>query len=205
AGSVQGSLQWGDAAGQETNSFFNVANCVAKGSAKNCVFGDVGTLARITPPPGCTVFLADGVGPACSAYIAKCTPGPRTTTTSGAYTPVWTSEKGFTAAPGFLAAHYSRVGDLVTVVASFDFPVFGVGDNIASITVPSGLPVAENGGRTVIAGVFSSDLYRNEEGLNLVGAVSQNDTTTVRLQLNGSTASGGASAYCSFTYETTAP
>jgi hypothetical protein len=205
ASNVQGSLQWGDSAGQGTNSFFNVGSCVAGGAAKKCVFGDVGTLARITPPPGCTVFLSDGVGPTCSAYIQKCTPGARTTNASGGYTPTWTSVKGFTAAPGFLSAHYSRVGDLVTVVAAFDFPVFALGDNIADITVPSGLPVAENGGRTVIAGVFSSDLYRNEEGLSLVGAVSQESTTTVRLQLNGSTASGGASAYCTFTYETSAP
>jgi len=205
AGNVQGALQWGDSAGQETSAFFNAATCVAGGAAKKCVFGDVGTLARITPPPGCTVFLSDGVSPTCSAYIQKCTPGSRTTNASGAYTPAWTTVSGFTAAPGFLDAHYSRVGDLVTVTASFDFPTFATGDNIADITVPPGLPVAENGGRTVIAGVFSSDLYRNEEGLNLVGAVSQESATTVRLQLNGSTVAGGASAYCSFTYETSAP
>jgi hypothetical protein len=201
---VQGSLQWGDSAGQETNSFFNVGSCVAGGAAKKCVFGDVGTLARITPPAGCTVHLSDGVGPTCSAYIKRCTPGARTTTASGTYTPTWTSVSGFTAAPGFRSAEFYRVGDLVTVVASFDFPVFALGTNIADITVPPGLPVAENGGRTVIAGVFSSDLYRNST-LTLVGAVSQESATTVRLQLNGSTLSGGASAYCSFTYQTSAP
>jgi hypothetical protein len=109
ANNVQGSLQWGDSPGQETNSFFNLGSCVAGGAAKKCIFGDVGTLARITPPPGCTVFLSDGVSPTCSAYIQRCTPGARTTTASGTYTPTWTTGSGFTAAPGFLSAHYSRV------------------------------------------------------------------------------------------------
>jgi hypothetical protein len=62
-------------------------------------------------------------------------------------------------------------------------------------------------GAIAAADFFSAEVLtmRGQEGLNLVGAVSQESTTTVRLQLNGSTASGGASAYCSFTYETSAP
>ena len=74
---VQGTLMWGDEVGQETNTFFNAGECIVGDKAKKCVFGDEGTLARITPPPGCTVYLDDGVGPLCSAYIKKCTPGAR--------------------------------------------------------------------------------------------------------------------------------
>ncbi len=71
---VTGTLLWGDAAGSEVNTFF--ASCVTGDVAKDCMFGAAGSLAGITPPSGCTVYLKDSSS-TCSAFIKKCTPGVR--------------------------------------------------------------------------------------------------------------------------------
>jgi len=72
---VSGTLQWGNAAGQENNALANAATCVSNGTASKC---ELGTGAqRITPPELCTIFLADGFG-ACAAFLKGCTPGLRT-------------------------------------------------------------------------------------------------------------------------------
>ncbi len=76
AAGVGGPLTWGPASGSETNVFFNDATCNSGGKAKRCNLAAPATLAAKTPPPGCTIYLADGVAP-CSAWITGCSPGAR--------------------------------------------------------------------------------------------------------------------------------
>ena len=73
---VGGPLTWGPASGQETNVFVNDATCNVGGKAKRCNLAAPATLAAKTAPPGCTIYLADGVAP-CSAWIPYCSPGAR--------------------------------------------------------------------------------------------------------------------------------
>jgi hypothetical protein len=73
---VAGTLRWGTTAGGETNAFFNASTCIAGGKAKACTLGDAGTDACITPPPLCTLYLADDTG-SCAIYMPGCTPGAR--------------------------------------------------------------------------------------------------------------------------------
>ncbi|HXC51502.1 MAG TPA: hypothetical protein VN634_11495 [Candidatus Limnocylindrales bacterium] len=79
ASGVTPPLLWGSAAGQETNALFNAGTCVADGKAKKCQLADPLTLASKTPPAGCTLYLDDGAAP-CTAWIAGCTPSPRSGT-----------------------------------------------------------------------------------------------------------------------------
>jgi hypothetical protein len=76
AKSVTGTVLWGISAGTATNAFGNAGTCVAGSplAAKNCTLG-TGAVA-ITPPPLCTVYLADDAG-TCSAFIKKCTPSKK--------------------------------------------------------------------------------------------------------------------------------
>lgn len=75
ASKVTGTLKWGESAGAVSRSFFDPA-CMTGGKAKHCVFGNVGTAARITPPAHCTIFLADDTS-TCSVFLKNCTPGTR--------------------------------------------------------------------------------------------------------------------------------
>jgi len=79
ATNVQGTLLWGDQAGQENSAIFNVGTCVAAAKAKKCQLADPLTVASKTPPSGCTLYLDDGTA-ACSAWIPGCTPSPRRST-----------------------------------------------------------------------------------------------------------------------------
>jgi hypothetical protein len=135
AKAVVGTLLWGTAAGSETNAFFNAATCVIDGKAKACTLGDVGTEARITPPPLCTLFLADDVG-ICSVFLQGCTPGARgdlpalQTTVATLTTELSTlmtgsksmtlSAPGFTSLASFTVAPGDAAGGLVeyTIVAT---------------------------------------------------------------------------------------
>jgi hypothetical protein len=76
---ITGALTWGDAAGSETNPFFNPA-CIVAGTATKCELGGPDTPERITPPSLCTIFLADDGPDDCAAYIKGCTPGLRDAT-----------------------------------------------------------------------------------------------------------------------------
>jgi hypothetical protein len=76
ASPVGGPLAWGAASGSENNAFFNDATCNVGGKAKKCQLANPATLAAKTPPPGCTLYLNDGVAP-CSAWIPGCSPGAR--------------------------------------------------------------------------------------------------------------------------------
>jgi hypothetical protein len=77
AHNVLGTLTWGEALGQETNT---LANCTTGGTALSCDLGPTGSAQRITPPALCTVYMKDSAG-TCSAYLKGCTPGLRATTT----------------------------------------------------------------------------------------------------------------------------
>lgn len=77
ARSVAGVLEWGNTAAQVTNSFSNAATCLADGKATKCELGAAGSAQRITPPELCTVFLKDGLGDTCAAFLKGCTPGLR--------------------------------------------------------------------------------------------------------------------------------
>lgn len=77
AARLAGPLQWGTAAGAETNAFANAATCLKGRAAVGCQLGAPGTGEQITPPPLCELFLSDGVEE-CSAHIRGCTPGVRT-------------------------------------------------------------------------------------------------------------------------------
>jgi len=119
---VVGTFLWGTTAGGETNAFSNAGTCVVAGKAKACTLGDLGTDARITPPPLCTLYLADDTGK-CSVFIQGCTPGARgdlpalqtTVATLGTdLTTLMTHTKSMTlSAPGFtsLASFAIAPGD----------------------------------------------------------------------------------------------
>lgn len=77
AASVTGALRFGASADAVSQSFFDAATCVAAGKAKECHVGDPATVAARTPPPGCTLYLADDQPPTCSVWIKGCTPGVR--------------------------------------------------------------------------------------------------------------------------------
>jgi len=80
---ITGALRWCTSAApdcsnpQKCQPFFNNSTCVIGGTAKNCVLGDVGTLARITPPDTCTVCLEDDGPNSCGAHVRGCVPGSR--------------------------------------------------------------------------------------------------------------------------------
>ena len=78
---VTGTPLWGFEAGQETNPFPNVLECVKpkRKEATNCAIAPEGTLAAKIPPEECTVYVADDGAKTCSAWIKTCTPGVRTT------------------------------------------------------------------------------------------------------------------------------
>lgn len=76
ASGIGGPLTWGPTSGSETNVFFNAGTCIAGDKAKRCNLASTTTLASKTAPPGCTIYLADGVTP-CAAWISGCSPGVR--------------------------------------------------------------------------------------------------------------------------------
>lgn len=124
---------------------------------------------------------------------------------SGTYTPTWTNLEGITGAPFTIEAHYTRVGDMVTVLVVNNFPTFAIGTNRATITLPPGLPVASGFPESfLVSGSFTNDWYRHGSEQNC-GAVVHEDSTHVRLVLMNATQSGGATAFCNFTYLTDAP
>lgn len=80
---VTGAVLWGNTAATVTNAFSNAATCVSGGTATKCQLGSSGTPAAVTPPALCTLYLADGGASTCSAFIKGCTPGVRSTSSSG--------------------------------------------------------------------------------------------------------------------------
>ncbi len=80
AGNVTGSLRFGPTADAVVGTFFNAATCVGGGKAKQCLVGDPATVAARTPPPACTLHLADDLPSTCSVWIKGCTPGSRVLT-----------------------------------------------------------------------------------------------------------------------------
>jgi hypothetical protein len=77
ASAVAGSPRFGPAPDQVSQPFFNALDCVGGGKAKGCLLADPATVAARTPPPGCTLYLADDGPAACSVWIKGCTPGSR--------------------------------------------------------------------------------------------------------------------------------
>ena len=118
---------------------------------------------------------------------------------SGSYKPIWKSTQGFTSDPKTCDCEYNRLGFLVTVVCRFEVPMFGRGTNRATISVPPNLPVSNP---RLVSGVFASDFYRNILDPN-VGIVNRSSTGNVELQINNNP-QGPASAWCSFSYKTSA-
>jgi hypothetical protein len=118
---------------------------------------------------------------------------------SGSYKPIWKSTQGFTQDPKTCDCEYNRVGSLVTVVCRFEVPRFGTGTNRATISVPPNLPVSSP---PLVSGIFSSDFYRNILDPN-IGIVNRRSTSNVELQINNNP-KGLASAWCSFSYKTSA-
>jgi hypothetical protein len=58
-------------------TFANEATCVASDKANKCELGAAGSLARITPPAACTLFVSDSAGAECEAFVRGCIPGIR--------------------------------------------------------------------------------------------------------------------------------
>jgi hypothetical protein len=58
-------------------AFANEPTCVANGNANKCELGAGGSLAQITPPAACTLFVSDSAGAECSAFVRGCIPGIR--------------------------------------------------------------------------------------------------------------------------------
>ena len=128
-----------------------------------------------------------------------------TQVSAGSYTPVWTNIAGFTNIPNNIYARYTRVGDVVTVVASFDFTVVTAGiDNKAYISLPPGLPVAGGNLIFLVSGVFANHWYINNSE-NRIGIVGFRSSTTVHIMLQDATVGGAATSWCNFSYVTDAP
>ncbi|MBK7383619.1 MAG: hypothetical protein IPI81_09825 [Flavobacteriales bacterium] len=125
---------------------------------------------------------------------------------SGTYTPTWVTTSGFTTAPSFLGCTYSRMGAIVNVVCSIGGagPVYALGTNSATLTVPASLPVANPAGGPQVGGTFASG-YHVSGTETSIGLVLPSTTTKVLLKMNGSNYSGIAGTWCSFTYATSAP
>ena len=74
---VRGPLSWGTSASSITNPFVP-PSCVANGVAHHCRLGARGSARAVTPPAGCTLYLADEAGTVACPSIKGCTPGGRT-------------------------------------------------------------------------------------------------------------------------------
>jgi hypothetical protein len=166
-----------------------------------------------SPTAGASLFVRVTGGGIDSSAVGQCQAQPPfgaaspVTISAGSYSPTWTTVKGFQNTPSLSTAEYSRVGNLVTVVAFLTGPApsYAPGTNIATLTVPPGLPV----GGPLVSGTFSSDHYRveSETVVGIVARSLQNDIfdpNTVLLQINGSAISA-ADSWCNFTYQTSAP
>lgn len=110
---VSGVLEWGNALGQEVNAFANAGTCLEGSGASKCELGAPGSAQRITPPELCTLFLADGGGGTCSAFLKGCTPGLRTI------------GSGFVAKSGDVMSGTLRA---LTLDTAFGVPGCGLGD-----------------------------------------------------------------------------
>jgi hypothetical protein len=77
AKNVVGTPVWGGTLAQANIFFANAATCHVGTNLKNCELGNPGEVSRITPPEFCRIFVADGSGESCSAYLKGCTPGQR--------------------------------------------------------------------------------------------------------------------------------
>ena len=110
---VAGTLQWGNTAAQTTNNFANSATCLDGDKATKCELGSPGSAQQVTPPELCTVFLEDGLGATCSAFLKGCTPGLRTV------------GSGFVAKSGDVMSGTLRAFSLDT---AFGVPGCGAGD-----------------------------------------------------------------------------
>jgi len=79
ATNVQSFAVWGEGAGNEIYSFVDPGGCedTAGGRLRKCLLGDAGTIAAKTPPPDCTIHIADGSAQACSVWIRGCFPAIR--------------------------------------------------------------------------------------------------------------------------------
>jgi hypothetical protein len=75
---VSGTLRWGYDAQGVVGVFDNANTCLVGTTARGCTLGGPDTAERVTPPPLCTVHLADDSG-TCTAFVKGCTPGARTT------------------------------------------------------------------------------------------------------------------------------
>lgn len=76
ADGVHGVLLWGWDPGRVVATFDNAATCLQGNTARGCKLGAKGTPERVTPPPLCTIHLADDTG-SCQDYIAGCVAGSR--------------------------------------------------------------------------------------------------------------------------------
>jgi len=76
ADGVHGTLRWGWDPGRVVATFDNAAGCLQGNTARGCKLGAKGTPERVTPPPGCTLFLEDDTD-SCQDYIAGCVSGAR--------------------------------------------------------------------------------------------------------------------------------
>jgi len=76
AKNVNGTLTWGFTAQRALGTFDNAAECISNGRASKCTLAPENTLERVSPPPSCTIHLADASG-TCSATLKRCTPGLR--------------------------------------------------------------------------------------------------------------------------------
>lgn len=74
---VAANPRWGFLPGEETNAFFNEAECIRNGRARKCTLGGPDTTERITPPHLCTVYVVDDSSTDCAAYVKGCVPGVR--------------------------------------------------------------------------------------------------------------------------------
>ena len=152
------------------------------------------------------VRIADGTQGAGKVLTSNATGNATwsTVVSSGTYTPTLSGASGFTSVVA-MTCEYSRVGALVTVLCTTGSSahIFAAGTNTVNLSVPAALPVATVSFLPGVNGTFASDHYRNGTQTSL-GLVSYNNATVVNLKMNGS-AAGAASAYCDFTYKTSAP
>lgn len=118
---------------------------------------------------------------------------------SSSYDATWANVSGFSGGDGTKTLQYLRISNWFIISGFISGVSFSTGDNRATLTVPSGFPVASN----TANGICSSDHMRNGSS-DTVGIVIHNNSTSVYVIFNGMDTAGAASMRVAFLYKTSA-
>jgi hypothetical protein len=119
--------RWGTAPGAATQAFAEEATCLVGTKLRKCGLGAPGTLAARTPPPRCSICVADdSPAPACCVdHITGCTPGVRIADASfppgDPRLPAAGGPVDADTLDGFHAADFAMIADLPSISYTAEF------------------------------------------------------------------------------------